>query len=411
MRILMINKFLFPKGGAETYMLRLGEYLANAGHSVEYFGMEHGDRCVGNHLNAYTSEMDFHNNSIFQRMQYSLKTIYSSEARRKLRPLLDDFLPEAVHLNNFNYQLTPSIILEIDRWRKETGHSCRIIYTAHDSQLVCPNHMLHNPNTDSNCEKCLGGHFFHCMAGKCIHGSRAKSAVGMVEAYFWNRKDVYRCIDTIISCSAFMKTKLDVNPMLKKKTVVLRNFVEKEDHGTVAAKKDYVLYFGRLSLEKGIGLLTDVCRALPDILFVFAGKGPLEHLVTGIPNVRWAGFKTGMELKQLIREARFSICPSECYENCPFSVLESIMEGTPVLGSDIGGIPELIEVGRTGELFESGNKEELAKKIRKLWENRKLTEEYADHCLENTFCTIEQYAEKLMQIYEGRAEDNKLQMG
>lgn len=401
MRILMINKFLYPKGGAETYMLRLGEYLTNVGHSVEYFGMEDEERCVGNQAGAYTSKMDFHNDSIFQKLGYSVKTIYSIEARRKVRQVLEAFQPEVVHLNNFNYQLTPSIILEIDRWRKQIKHSCRLIYTAHDSQLVCPNHMLRNLNTDINCEKCLDGKFYHCIEGKCVHGSAAKSAAGAMEAYFWNWKGVYRCIDTIISCSAFMKTKLDTNSILEKKTVVLRNFAEKEEKRSVAVKKDYVLYFGRLSLEKGIGLLTEVCKSLPEIPFVFAGKGPLEHLVTGIPNVQWVGFKSGAELKQLIKEARFSICPSECYENCPFSVLESIMEGTPVLGADIGGIPELIEVGKTGELFESGNKNELAEKIRKLWNNNNLMKEYANNCLENTFLTIEQYTEKLMQIYEG----------
>ena len=115
--------------------------------------MEHEGRCVGNRVNAYTSDMDFHGGSKLSKLTYPIKTIYSKEARVQLRKVLDDFKPDVCHLNNFNYQLTPSIILEIVKWRKETGRDCKIIFTAHDYQLVCPNHMLNDPNTHQNCEK------------------------------------------------------------------------------------------------------------------------------------------------------------------------------------------------------------------------------------------------------------------
>ena len=177
MRVLIINKFLYPNGGSETYIFKLGEALEQHGHEVQYFGMEHEGRCVGNRVNAYTSGMDFHGGSKLSKLTYPIKTIYSKEARVQLRKVLDDFKPDVCHLNNFNYQLTPSIILEIVKWRKETGRDCKIIFTAHDYQLVCPNHMLNNPNTHQNCEKCLGGHFVNCMKGKCIHSSTAKSAM------------------------------------------------------------------------------------------------------------------------------------------------------------------------------------------------------------------------------------------
>ena len=104
--------------------------------------MEHEGRCVGNRVNAYTSDMDFHGGSKLSKLTYPIKTIYSKEARVQLRKVLDDFKPDVCHLNNFNYQLTPSIILEIVKWRKETGRDCKIIFTAHDYQLVCPNHRV-----------------------------------------------------------------------------------------------------------------------------------------------------------------------------------------------------------------------------------------------------------------------------
>lgn len=399
MKSLMINKFLYPNGGSETYIFKLGEYLIKKGHEVQYFGMEHEGRCVGNRVNAYTSDMDFHGGSKLDKLTYPLKTIYSSEARTQLRKVLDDFQPDVCHLNNFNYQLTPSMILEIVKWRKQVGKQCKIVFTAHDYQLVCPNHMMNNPNTNQNCEKCLGGKFTNCMKGKCIHGSTAKSAIGMMEAYFWKWKGVYKYIDTMICCSEFLKTKMDSNPLFAKKTIALHNFVEHVEWKQTE-KKGYVLYFGRFSTEKGIVTLMQVCKQLPNIPFIFAGTGPLEETINDIPNIKNVGFQKGKALEKLIREAQFSIYPSEWYENCPFSVMESQMYGTPVLGARIGGIPELIEEGRTGELFESGNAEDLKNKIRKFWDDKELCVRYSKNCKNISFDTVDKYYEKLMKVYQ-----------
>lgn len=396
MKVLMINKFLYPKGGSETYMLKIGDYLLAQGHEVQYFGMDDPARTVENRVSAYTSNVDFHGGKPLTKLTYPIKTIYSAEARRKIRMVLDDFQPDLCHLNNFNYQLTPSIILEIRKWEKETGHPCKILYTAHDVQLVCPNHMCLNPNTHEICEKCLGGKFTNCIKGKCIHGSLAKSVIGAAEAYIWKWLGVYQKLDAVICPSRFMKTKLDTNPVLASKTVAIHNFVDPVEKKQVQ-KKDYVLYFGRFSQEKGIATLINAAKALPEIPFVFAGAGPLEDLLEGVPNIKNVGFQSGKALEMLIREARFSVYPSEWYENCPFSVLESQMYGTPVLGADIGGIPELIAKGKTGELFESGNEAELTSKMRQMWQNRELLEEYSKNCLDAQFLLVGQYFDQMMQ--------------
>lgn len=404
MKILMINKFLHPNGGSETYVFKLGQYLTEMGHEVQYFGMEHENRCVGNAVNAYTSNMDFHGGSKLSKLTYPFKTIYSTEARKKIRQVLDDFSPDVCHINNFNYQLTPSIILEIVKWRKEKGVSCRIIYTAHDHQLICPNHLCHNPNTHENCEKCLGGHFSQCAKNKCIHGSTAKSIIGMAEAMYWNRKGTYKYIDKIICCSEFLKSKMDSNPLFATKTVAMHNFIDKAEGADTdnndAEKKDYVLYFGRFSLEKGVGNLLAVCKELPEISFVFAGSGPLEAEINGIDNVRNVGFKTGQELITLIREARFSICPSECYENCPFSVMESIIHGTPVVAANIGGIPELVEDGINGKIFSAGDKESLKRTIAEFASDKETLVRYRENCRNDSFDGIKDYCKKLIEIYD-----------
>ena len=394
----MINKFLYPNGGSETYMFKLGDQLETQGHEVQYFGMEHDNRTVGNRVNAYTGNMDFRGGSKLAKLTYPLKTIYSSEARKKIRLVLNDFKPDVCHLNNFNYQLTPSIILEIRKWEKQTGHRCKIVYTAHDSQLVCPNHLLKNPNTNEICEKCLGGNFLNCTKGRCIHGSLAKSVIGTAEGYFWKWSGVYKKLDTIICCSRFMKAKLDTDPVLAEKTVEMHNFVDKVEKRTIR-KKDYVLYFGRYSQEKGIATLVQAAKELPQVQFVFAGSGPLEELLEDVPNIKNVGFQTSEALETLIREARLTVCPSECYENCPFSVMESQMYGTPVLGADIGGIPELIRPGKTGLLFESGNAKDLKDKITQIWSSQVQFTMDCEDSEDIVFLTVEDYAAKLEEYY------------
>lgn len=397
MKILMVNKFLHPKGGSEAYMFRLGNRLQAMGHRVQYFGMEHPGRKVGNRVGAYTANMDFHGGSKLKKLAYPIRVIYSAEARRKIRKVLDDFQPDVCHLNNFHFQLTPSIILEIRKWERESGHDCKILCMAHDYQLVCPNHMCRNPGTRENCEKCLGGHFLHCMKGRCIHGSFPRSLLGALEAVFWKKMGVCRQIDAIICCSRFMKTKLDTDPVLREKTIVLHNFVENTGPKSVE-KKDYVLYFGRYSHEKGVEDLLRAARELPQIPFVFAGAGPLEALLAGIPNVKNAGFQTGRDLETLVQEARLTVCPSRWYENCPLSVLESIKWGTPVLGADIGGIPELVKPGETGALFESGNVSSLKETLLSLWQDEEALSAMVRSCREAGFDTAEVYANKLLNL-------------
>ncbi len=395
----MINKFLHQNGGSETYLFGLGEYLKSVGHQVEFFGMEHNGRIVGNSVNSYTSDMDFHGGSIISKLSYPIKTVYSFEARKKIRAVLESFEPEVCHINNFNFQLTPSIILEIVKWRKDSGRKCKIIYTAHDGQLVCPNHLMQNPLTGARCQKCFGGHFKNCVKGKCIHASRAKSLIGAIEGYYWNWRGVYNNIDTIIAPSRFMAECLSTNPILKEKIKVINNFFERSDGHNEKTKEDFVLYCGRYSKEKGIETLLKAVDNLPGIKFVFAGDGPLKDEINKRANAEDKGFLKHNELTELVSKARFSVIPSECFENCPFSVIESIINGTPVIGARIGGIPELIADGKTGELFESSDAEELADKISRLFADKERLTEYTLNCQNAPFVSIKQYCDKLTEIY------------
>lgn len=434
MKILMVNKFLYPNGGSETYIFDLGKQLMDMGHEVQYFGMEHKGRIVGNNVQSYTADMDFHTGKL-QKLLYPFKIIYSTEARKKIRLVLNDFEPDVVHLNNINFQLTPSIIYEIRAFGRSRNKHIKIVYTAHDYQWVCPNHMMMIPINGELCFACRGGKFGACTKNRCIHNSKVKSMLGSIEAYYYKWRKTYGLVDVIICPSEFMKKQLDTNPVLAAKTVMMHNFMPEtdkeptQDTETIQNKEPtqsaeavqsiepsqnakptqstepaeptlpnrYALYFGRFAKEKGVETLLDVCKKLSQVEFVFAGSGPLEGELSKLPNVRNIGFVRGERLQRLIGGAAFSIYPSQWYENCPFSVMESQVYGTPVIASNIGGIPELIEDGVTGELFEPCSHEELEQKIRKLWEQPELCAKYRENCKNIKFDTLEEYCGKIVK--------------
>ncbi len=400
-KILIVNKFLYPNGGSETYIFELGKQLQTLGHEVQYFGMWDERNIVGNHVKSYTANMDFHSGKL-SKLFYPFKIIYSQEARKAIRKVLDDFKPDVVHLNNFNFQITPSIIYEIRKYGKQIGSYIKILFTAHDYQLVCPNHMLRCPKTEENCSRCIDGAYCNCVKGSCIHNSKVKSILGAAEGYLYKYLRTYKHIDTVICPSRFMQEKLEHNPMLNGKTVVMHNFAAVK--GAIGKKKadsgsGYAVYFGRYSKEKGIETLVYACSRLPHRRFIFAGKGPLDGLVDQAENIENRGFLEGEELEKLVKGAAFSIYPSEWYENCPFSVMESIQYGTPVLGADIGGIPELIDEGCTGELFESGNVEELVEKIEGLWKDYGRIDRYKNNCINKRFVSLAEYSESIEQYF------------
>lgn len=403
MKVLMINKFLYQKRGAETYMLQLGKKLSEIGHEVQYFGMDDEKRSVSNNVNSYTNNMDFHSTNIIDKLSYGFNVIYSKEARKKIRLVLDDFKPDVCHLNNFNYQLTPSIILEIARWRKENNRKCKIVYTAHDCQLICPNHMLYIPNKKKTCTKCIYGDYWNCFTNNCIHNDLIKSLFGTLESIYWHKiNTVYEYIDQIICPSNFTKDLLDNNNQLINKTITLYNFIDKiqfKEIKDLVEYKKYVLYFGSYTEEKGVDLLVEVCKQLPKINFVFAGAGPLETKINTLHNAINLGYCTGDKLYSIIQNAYFVVNPTKVYETYGLTNVESIYLITPVIASKIGGIPEAIGDDGSGILFEANNKNELCNLISELWNNQDRINKMKEACSKHKHIFVSDYIENLLRIY------------
>lgn len=394
MRILLVNKYFYRKGGAETYFFALAEGLKALGHEVAFFSMKHPNNEPSYWSKYFVSEKDYVGEiSAFKKVQEASTLIYSFEAKRKFEALLEEFKPDIIHMNNVHRQLTLSI-LDAPYLKK---HHVPVVYTAHDYILLCPAYTMVNGRGEV-CDACLDRHFMHATKNVCVKGSRAKSALAAMEAEFLKFHHSYDKIDLIIAPSQFMKDKLDEGGFAGK-TVAMQNFLTDlqmamstrvanthKFEDAKAGSRPYFLFFGRLSKEKGILTLVKAFlqatglgkgagsetgagaghnEVLPDTWDLhIVGDGPereaIEQLIASagpqaVSRVHLLGYKNGEDLQREVGNARFSVLSSEWRENMPYSGLESLAAQTPIIGARIGGIPELVEEGKTGFTFESGN--------------------------------------------------------
>lgn len=397
MKILMVNKFLYPRGGCETYMLKLSEELKAKGHEIEFFGMYDEKNTVGNSENLYTTNMDFHSTGI-ARFLYPFKIIYSFEAYKKIGKVLDSFKPDIVHMNNINFQLTPSIIYAIKK------RNIPLVQTVHDYQMICPNHLLYSLEEAKPCERCITGSKFNCLKYSCIHSSKAKSLIGAIEAKLYSLLKTYKKVDLFVCPSKFLAEKLlSADSLYSGKTFTIHNFIEKKP---IPEKTDsgepYVAFASRLSIEKGVDILAKAAKLLPQIPFIIAGNGPDDECLKNIPNVKMKGFLTGDELISLIANAKVMILPSVWYENCPLNILETHSFGVPVITMNSGGMAELVEDGKTGLLIKEATPEAAAQAINKCFEDEEFYSILKQNCEKRKDEIIEvgDYADILIDKYQ-----------
>jgi glycosyltransferase involved in cell wall biosynthesis len=393
----MVNKFLYPRGGCETYMLKLSEELKSKGHEIEFFGMYDENNTVGNSENLYTTNMDFHSTGI-ARFFYPFKIIYSFEASKKIGKVLDSFKPDIVHMNNINFQLTPSIIYAIKK------RNIPLVQTVHDYQMICPNHLLYSLKEAKPCERCVNGSKFNCLKYSCIHSSKVKSLIGAIEAKLYSLLKTYKKVDLFVCPSKFLAEKLlSADSLYKGKTFMVHNFIEKkpmpEKTESIAP---YVAFASRLSVEKGVDILSEAAKLLPDISFIVAGNGPDDECLKNIPNITMKGFLTGDELTSLIANAKVMILPSVWYENCPLNILETHSFGVPVITMNSGGMAELVEDGKTGLLINEPTPEATAGAINKCFEDDEFYSSLKQNCerRKDEIIEVGDYANILIEKYQ-----------
>lgn len=359
--ILAVNKYHRLKGGAETIFFAEMEQLRERGHSVVPFSMKDDANLSTPFEPYFVDAVDYEKSGLADKIIASSKILYSWEARSKISSLLDGTSFDVAHLHNIYHQISPSILAPL-RQRK-----IPIVLTVHDLKLVCGNYKMYiNGHV---CERCKGGKHFHLLLNRCTKGSLAGSLVNTVEMYLHDLLGFYRQVDVFIAVSHFYRDKLIEFGVEPDKIVVLPSFVDTRQYEVAESVGDYALYFGRLSEEKGVDTFIDAAQHNPHIPHWIVGTGPEEELLKarmsslGLANVTFLGFQTGAALKKLVREALTIVVPSRWYENSPLTVLEAYASGRPVVGADIGGIPELVGDDESGLLFRSGNAQDLADQI------------------------------------------------
>ena len=387
MKILLANKFYYRRGGDCIYMLNLEQLLKAHGHEVAVFAMD------------YPENLDTPWKKYFPKTMSKVKAFTrpfgDGETKRKFSQLLDDFQPDVVHLNNIHTQLSP-VIAELAH-----GYGCRVVWTLHDYKLLCPRYdcLREISGKLANCELCFNGNKKACLDYKCMKGSKLASFIGYREAEKWNRERLEKATDVFVCPSQFMADKMVQGGFSNTKMKTICNFIDVEkcrfsNTERTENTEKYYCFIGRLSHEKGARTLIEAANQLPYKLVVIGG-GPLMDELKAVAhdNVEFVGFKQWEDIKQLVGNARFSVIPSEWYENNPLSVIEAQCLGTPVLGANIGGIPELTEY-----TFESGNVEDLKEKIKGMWNatfdyNKLASESMARY-------DAESYYRQIMEVYK-----------
>ena len=352
MKILLANKFFYRNGGSEVVMFQERDFLLHSGHHVIDFSMQDERNIDSPHAAHFVERKDYREGGKVGKLKSALALVHSPEAVRKIGILLDETKPELVHCHNIYHQLTPSII------GAAKSRGVPVVLTLHDSKPVCPAYTRLSQGRP--CSDCLGGSFFPALRKRCGDGALGKSTLLYTEAIVQRWMGSYEKVDRFLAPSRFMQDSV-LHRFRPEQVALLYNGV---DVGAISASerdKGYVLYLGRLSAEKGVETLLRAHAAAHGAWpLMVAGTGPLATIFRSkYSNAEFVGHLSGEALHQAISDASVVVLPSECYDNCPLSVLEAMAYGKPVAGSRMGGIPELVEEGRTGFLFEAGDVEQL----------------------------------------------------
>lgn len=363
MKILLVNKFLYKRGGSETYFLSLSESLEKAGHTVYLFGMNDERNENRPESKYYIDNIDYSKKTnVLSQIKQGLKSIYSFEAKHKFEALIREYKPDIVHINLIHRQITLSILDVCEKY------NIPVVFTTHDLVCSCPVGSLLTP-TGETCRKCYGGHYINCVKNKCIKNSTAKSIIAFIEESFYKIHKSYNKIDAYISPSKFYQNEILKSNITNNQVYHLTNFLQVNTEYSSHDSKNFYLFLGSLTKNKGVMTILKAFHKanIENFKLVLAGNGPEQEALNeyiqtnGLEEkVLLPGFVSGEELAKLKKEAYIVIMASEWYENCPYGLMEPMAYGKPIIGSKIGGIPELAIDGITGWTFESKNINELS---------------------------------------------------
>lgn len=398
MKILLINKYYYVKGGADRHVLLLQELLERNGHEVIIFSMADPRNEPSRYTQYFVSNVDFeHVRGDKEGLRAAGRMLYSWEARKNLARLIADTKPDIAHIHNMYHQISPSILPLLRKY------GIPIVQTLHDYKLICPNYSLFTEG--DVCDRCKTHKYYNAIRHRCVKDSLPASTLAAVEMSLHKLLGLYeRNVNIFISPSAFLMTTIRNWGFMNLDIRRLPYFIDGQ--GTMdATVGTYLLYFGRLSREKGVDTLLEAMNGIATPLKI-AGTGPQENALRlyakehNLTNVEFLGFKSGNELHELVRNAMGVVVPSRWHENYPFVILEAFAAGKAVIGTRRGGIPELVQHGERGLLCEAGSPEALRNTIRDFTASLARIERWAEnaHAFIKTHRS-EQLYPKLMEIY------------
>ena len=365
MRILLVNKFWYPRGGDCIVAMNTADLLRRMGHEAGVFTMDYPQNIDDPHIAGRADEVGFAG-PLTTQMRYLRRAMGWADVRQPFALTLREFQPDVVHLHNIHSYISPAVA----QIAHEQG--CRVVWTMHDYKLLCPTYSCLRNGLP--CTECVE-HPLEVVNHRCMKHSFTASVAALMEATHWNRERLQQWVDKFICPSGFMAQMLQKGDIPADKTAVIHNFISAKripNSPIPTGRADYCCYVGRLSQEKGVGTLLEAASQLPFTLKV-AGDGPLlkelQQRYGQHPNIQLLGRLDAQQVDQLLRLARFSVMPSECWENCPLSIIESLCAGTPVVGTRTGGIPELLD-DASSLLVGAGDANALAETMQQAWDRR-----------------------------------------
>jgi len=402
MKILLVNSFHYYRAGACVYAFTVTELLKKMGsHKVINFSMKHPLNLPCEYSEFFVPEIDLPKElaqgGLRSGIRVLTRAIYSSKSKQTLSQLLDKYPVDIAHIQNIHRHITPSIFHVL------SARNVPIVWTLHDYFLLCPNTTFFSK--DRVCESCKGARFYNVVIEKCRKSSFAASLVVMLEEYIHRLLGLLKIVDFFIAPSQFLRNKMIEYGFPSDKVIHIPYLIAVKN--TNVCNNRYVLYSGRLSYEKGLKTLIKAISLCESVKLLIVGDGPLKvELETRANNiaprkVEFLGYLNRERLQEKIDDAMFIVTPSEWYENLPYSILEAFASAKPVIGSRIGGIPELVKDGKTGLFFEPGNTHDLAEKIRWMIEHPKERRQMgrkARELVEKEF-NPELHYEHLMAVY------------
>ena len=356
--LLSLNTYHYRRGGSDAVFFEHNTMFKKMGWETAVMTMQHPKNLPSEWESFFVEEMEFgHKYPLWKKAAMASKVIYSLEAKRKLSALIEQFKPTVAHAHCIYHHLSPSVLPLLHK------KGIPVILTAHDLKLACPAYKMFNSN--GICEKCKNKNILHAVSNRCIHNSLLLSTLIAFESSIHNLIGIYKKnVDRVVAPSIFFYNKFIEWGWDTSKIVYIPNFIDTNQYRPNLTQGQYFLYAGRLVREKGVATLIRAIEQTGGKLCI-AGSGPDEAYLKSLvrkknSHVNFFGFISGEKLKNVIQNAKAVVMPSELYENAPISILEAYASGKPVIGSRIGGIPEMIQEGKTGYLFEMGNVEELA---------------------------------------------------